>query len=94
MKITWDEAKNDLLKRDRGISFEDFVRKVEEGRLLDDIKHPNSDNYPNQKVFIVELEGYAYVIPYVSNKDKNEIFLKTVFPSRKMTKKYIGEKII
>lgn len=92
MKITWDEAKNDILKCERGISFEDFVRKIEEGRLLGDIKHPNSDKYPNQKIFIIELEGYVYVIPYVGDKDKREIFLKTVFPSRKMTKKYKEKK--
>ena len=90
MKITWDDEKNNLLKRERGISFEDFVRKIEEGRLLGNIKHPNSDKYPNQKVFIVELESYVYLIPYVC--DKEVIFLKTVFPSRKMTKKYIGAK--
>jgi uncharacterized DUF497 family protein len=66
MKITWDEEKNNLLKRERGISFEDVVKKIEEGRLLGNIKHPNSDKkYPNQKVFIVELESYVYLIPYV-----------------------------
>lgn len=89
MKINWDEEKNILLQRERGISFEDFLRKIEEGKLLDDIKHPNADSYPNQKVFIVESDGYAYVIPYIEDKDKQEIFLKTAFPSRKMTKKYI-----
>ncbi len=89
MKINWDEEKNILLQHERGISFEDFLRKIEEGKLLDDIKHPNPDSYPNQKIFIVELEGYAYFIPYIEDKDKQEIFLKTAFPSRKMTKKYI-----
>ncbi|QTA83446.1 Uncharacterized protein dnl_58530 [Desulfonema limicola] len=79
MKIIWDEAKNNLLKTERGISFEDFVRKIEEGRLLDDIKHPNTDKYPDQKVFIVDMED-------------DEIILKTAFPSRKMTKKDIGAK--
>jgi len=94
MKIKWNEEKNDLLKRERGISFEDFLRKIEEGRLLDDIKHPNADDYPNQRIFIVELENYAYLIPYVEDEEKKEIFLKTAFPSRKMTKKYIGSKKI
>lgn len=92
MKIIWDEAKNNLLKTERGISFEDFARKIGEGQLLDDIKHPNTDNYPNQKIFIVELDNYAYVIPYVEDREKNEIVLKTAFPIRKMTKKYIEVK--
>ncbi|MBF0103479.1 MAG: toxin [Desulfobacterales bacterium] len=92
MKIIWDEEKNNLLKSERGICFEDFVRKIEEGRLLDDIKHPNTDKYPNQKVFIVEFDNYTYVIPYIKDIEKDEIMLKTAFPSRKMTKKYIGDK--
>ncbi len=92
MKIIWDEIKNNLLKSERGFSFEDFVSKIGEGRLLDDITHPNTDKYPNQKVFIVELDNYAYVIPYIENTEKKEIILKTAFPSRKMTKKYIGAK--
>ena len=92
MKIKWDEEKNSFLKRERGISFEEVVRNIEQGKLLDDIKHPNSTEYPNQKIFIVELENYVYLIPYVEDTDTNEIFLKTAFPSRKMTKKYIGVK--
>lgn len=92
MKIRWNEEKNDLLKRERGISFEDFLRKIEEGKLLDDIRHPKADEYPNQRIFIVELENYAYLIPYVEDEENKEIFLKTAFPSRKMTKKYIRSK--
>jgi putative transposon-encoded protein len=92
MKILWDEAKNNLLKKQRGVSFENFVTKIGEGGLLDDITHPNKKKYPNQKVFIVESDDYAYVIPYIENTEKDEIILKTAFPSRKMTKKYIGAK--
>jgi hypothetical protein len=92
MNIKWDEEKNKFLKRERGISFEEVVIRIEEGALLDDIKHPICTKYPNQKIFIVELENYVYLIPYVKDKDNNEIFLKTIFPSKKLTKKYLGDK--
>ncbi len=61
---------------------------IQKGRLLDDIEHPNQVKYPSQRIFIVEVDEYAYLVPYVENDD--EIFLKTVIPSRKATKQYLG----
>jgi hypothetical protein len=58
------------------------------GGLLDDISHPNAIGYPNQKIFVIAIDNYAYLVPYVENDD--EIFLKTVIPSRKFIKLYIG----
>lgn len=58
--------------------------------MLDDIEHPNKAKYPNQRVFVVEVDEYAYLVPYVESD--NEIFLKTVIPSRKATKQYLGGK--
>jgi len=88
----WDEEKNAFLKALREISFEDVQTAIEEGRVLDEFEHPNKKRYPNQRIFIVEIDNYAYYVPYVEDEEK--IFLKTIFPSRKATKKYLygGEK--
>jgi uncharacterized DUF497 family protein len=87
--INWNATKNQQLISERGISFEDVVFYMQQGALLDDIEHPNSDKYPNQRVFVISIDNYAYLVPYV--EDRKEIFLKTVIPSRKATKLYLGE---
>jgi len=84
--IEWNEEKNKILLQDRGVSFEMVVQKIADKEILSDTKHPNFEKYPNQQVFIVEIDEYCYVVPYVSNESK--IFLKTVYPSRVATKKY------
>jgi hypothetical protein len=58
--------------------------------LLDDIEHPNKSKYTNQRVFVVEIDGYTYLVPYVESEE--EIFLKTIIPCRKATKQYLGAK--
>jgi uncharacterized DUF497 family protein len=87
--INWSAEKNQQLIEDRGISFEDVVFYLQQGALLDDIKHPNEEKYPNQRVFVINVGGYVYLVPYI--EDRKEIFLKTVIPSRKATKQYLGE---
>ena len=86
--VRFGYEKNELLKKDRGISFNDVVLAVETGNLLDDIEHPNKERYPNQDIFIIfiMIKNYVYLVPYVETE--KEIFLKTIIPSRKMTKKY------
>lgn len=86
--IRYSLEKNELLKKDRGIGFEDIILSIEDGNLLDDLEHPNKNKYPNQNVFIilVRIKDYVYYVPYV--EDENEIFLKTIIPSRKLNKKY------
>lgn len=86
----WDEEKNELLKQVRGVSFEQVVLAIESGDLVDRVKHPNTARYPNQKVFLVKIEEYIYSVPYIEDNDK--IFLKTIIPNRKATKKYLGDK--
>jgi len=86
----WNKEKNLLLKETRGISFEQIVMHIEDGDLLDVIRHPNSEKYANQKILIVNVRNYIYAVPFVENK--NERFLKTIIPSRKFTKKYLGGK--
>ena len=77
-----------MLARERGITFEEIVQRIESGSKVIETCHPNEKKYPNQKILIVDVEGYAYLVPYVI--DKNEYFLKTIIPSRKATKKYLG----
>jgi len=83
----WDEGKNSLLKELREVSFEDVLIAIESGRVLDDIEHPNKKRYPNQRILVIEIENYAYYVPYL--EDEKKIFLKTIFPSRRATKKYL-----
>ena len=88
--ISWNHEKNVELIEKRGISFERVIFHIERDGVLEVIKHPNISRYPNQWVFIVEIDKYAYLVPYVENE--KEIFLKTIIPSRKATKKYLGGK--
>jgi len=85
----WNVEKNEELKKDRNISFEEIVYYIMHGNLLDTIKNRNSERYQNQKVFIVNVENYVYLVPFVETEEI--VFLKTIIPSRKMTKKYLGD---
>jgi len=87
--INWNPDKNRQLIEERGISFEDVVFYLQQGALLDDIEHPNDDKYPKQRIFVLSIDGYVHLVPYI--EDQNEIFLKMVIPSRKATKQYLGE---
>ena len=89
--INWNSTKNQQLVAQRGISFEDVVFYLQQGHLLDDIEHPNSDKYPKQRIFVINVDNYVHLVPYV--EDRQEIFLKTVIPSRKATKQYLGEEL-
>lgn len=84
----WNDDKNALLKDERGVTFEEIVYHINHGGLLDTIEHPNPKAYPAQRIFIVNVEGYACLVPFV--EDDQTIFLKTIIPSRKMTRHYLG----
>lgn len=86
INFKWDFEKNKSLKKDRKVCFEDVVTIIYEDKIIDIIKHPNQKQYPNQSMYIVRLMGYVCVVPFVKND--NEIFLKTIIPSRKMNKHY------
>ena len=86
--ITFNEEKNQLLKATRGIGFDKIVEAIGRGDLLADIAHP-SKSRPNQRLYVVKVKQYAYAVPYVINVQKNEIFLKTAYASRALTKKYV-----
>lgn len=81
--LRWSEEKNRLLTSKRGVSFEDIKTAIEGQRTLADYPHPRPDSYPNQRILVIEIDEYAYVVPYVDDAD--HIFLKTAFPSRKET---------
>ena len=87
-RYEWNLEKNERLERERGVTFEDVVFHLARGGLLDTIEHPNQRQYPGQRIFIVNVEGYACLVPFV--EDDGVIFLKTIIPSRKMTKQYLG----
>ncbi len=87
----WSTDKNERLKKQRDITFEEIVFHILHDGLLDVLEHPNKEQYPDQRIFVVDVEGYVYLVPYVETEES--IFLKTIIPSRKMTKKYLkGDK--
>ena len=86
--ISWNPEKNALLKEQRGISFEDVVFHIMAGDIRDTIDHPNQERYPGQQIHVVAIEEYVYLVPFVESED--EVFLKTIIPSRKATKTYQG----
>lgn len=87
--FTWDGAKNEKLKAERGIGFEEIVFLIERGNLLEILEHPNAERYRSQKIFVVRREEYVYLVPFV--EDARFVFLKTIIPSRKATKQYLGK---
>jgi hypothetical protein len=88
MKIfNWNAEKNHLLIEARGKSFEEVIFHIHNGDLLDDLRHPNANDYPSQRIFIVNIDDYVYIVPYVESE--REYFLKTIIPSRKLTKRYL-----
>ena len=87
--FTWSAEKNERLRRERGISFEEVVFHIERGDVLDLLEHPNQKRYPGQRIFVVAVDQYVYLVPFVESED--EVFLKTIIPSRKATRQYLGE---
>ncbi|MBN2271532.1 MAG: hypothetical protein JXN61_13020 [Sedimentisphaerales bacterium] len=85
----WNADKNEELRSARGITFEEVVFSVVRGGLLDIIEHPNPKKYPGQRILVVDVDDYVYLAPFVETDEV--VFLKTIIPSRKMTKKYLGD---
>lgn len=86
----WDNQKNEALKTERGISFEQIVIHIEQGDVLDLVARPNQEKYPGQQIIVVEINEYAYLVPFVESSEGK--FLKTIIPSRKVTRDYLGGK--
>ena len=85
--FSWNYDKNQLLQEQRGVSFEDVLFHIESGGLLEVLDHPNQEMYPGQRMFVVRIEDYAYLVPFVESD--SEVFLKTIIPSRKATRTYL-----
>lgn len=90
VKIEWDNKKNEFLKKERNISFEIVVKYISEDKIIDILNNPNEEMYSNQKILLINHKDYIYYVPYVEND--GTVFLKTIIPSRKLTKKYLGGK--
>ena len=86
----WNREKNEWLRENRNICFEDILFYLENDLLIDDIEHPNQEKYAGQRMMVFNIEEYIYLVPYVESE--NEIFLKTIIPSRKETKNYLEKK--
>lgn len=88
-RIKYNEEKNLLLKETRGVCFEDVIEAVGKGNVLDYLEPKNKKKYSNQQILVVKIKNYVWAVPYVVDKKKEVIFLKTVYPSRVSTKKYL-----
>ncbi len=83
----WSDEKNRKLKEKRDVSFEDVVNALNEKKVLHRGDHPNQKKYPGQKIVIVKIGDYAYIVPFIEDNEK--IFFKTIIPNRKATKRYL-----
>lgn len=84
--FSWDVGKNEKLRAERGISFEEIVFHTQRGDVVDILQHPNREKYREQRIFVVNVEGYTYLVPFVEREE--EVSLKTIIPSRKATRRY------
>ena len=85
--FVWNDEKNNKLKLQRGVSFELIVSQIEAGKILDILEHPEQTKYPGQRILVIDVDNYAVLVPFIETEE--EIFLKTIIPSRKATKKYL-----
>ena len=85
--FAWDAEKNEQLRAERGISFEEIVFHIERGDIVDILEHPNQEKYRGQRIFVVKVSDYAYLVPF--EETEIEVVLKTIIPSRKATKRYL-----
>ena len=90
MKYEWNPEKNEWLKKERNISFEQIIFHLSRGDVWKIADHPDQVNYPGQKIYFVVIEDCVYLVPHIIEKEYT--FLKTIIPSRKATKMYKEEK--
>jgi len=87
-EIEWNAEKNQFLMEIRGVSFDLIAPLIREGDILDVYENPNQERYPGQQIFVVRIDDYAYLVPFI--EQGGNVFLKTIIPSRKATRKYLG----
>ena len=88
-RLNWSDDKNEALRQTRGVCFEDVVVHIQNGHVLDVIRHPNRDRYPGQNIIVLSIEDYVWLVPYV--KQQGTRFLKTIIPSRKARREYLND---
>ena len=88
ISFDWSLEKDQELIEQRGISFESVVSAIEQGGLVDVLEHPNQTRYPEQLIYVVEIDPYIHLVPFVTQADGTR-FLKTIIPSRKATRDYL-----
>jgi hypothetical protein len=88
-ELEWSPKKNEELKQRYGFGFERVLVALAEGALLDNRTHPGGERYGHQRQLVVQINAYAWIVPFV--QDDQAIFLKTMFPSRKATKRYLEQ---
>ncbi len=86
--VRWSAEKGLSLKAERGVSFEEILAAISQGGLLAVLDHPNRAKYAHQKMLVVRVRDYAYLVPYVESE--HEIFLKSIMPSRKATREFLS----
>ena len=87
-EFSWDPHKDEWLRRNRGLSFDDVVYYMTHGGLLDDIPHPNQALHPGQRLYVIAIDNYVYLVPFYRDGDVES--LRTVYPNRKYTRAYLG----
>lgn len=92
-KIEFSQEKNLLLSETRGVNFEDVIKAITKKKILGNLSHHDQQKYKNQKILVIKINKYVYAVPYVIDKKRKKIFLKTVYPSRVLNKKYSHQKI-
>lgn len=88
-KFEFNKEKDIYLKETRGIGFEDIIEAIKQNDLVANIKHFNKVKYPNQKIYVVRIRSYIYAVPYIVDRKRKVNYLKTIYPSRKMVRKYL-----
>lgn len=87
LRFEFNEEKNLILKKSRGVNFEDILQAIKDSRMIDDIGH-KSGKYKHQRILVIQIKNYIYAVPYIKNS-KGVLFLKTLYPSRVLTKRYL-----
>jgi uncharacterized DUF497 family protein len=88
-RFAWNDDKNRQLKAERGVSFEQVILHIALGGIVDVVEHHNPSRYPDQRIYIIEIDHYAYLVPFVESE--HTVFLETIIPSRKATRRYLRE---
>lgn len=89
-RIEYNKEKDEWLKKYRTVYFNKIIAFIKSNKLLAIEPHPNKKKYPNQKIFVIKYKQYIFSVPFI--EDENKIFLKTIYASRKLTKKYLKGK--